>query len=438
MKTVYVVDIIKTGEEKEIEICGWINSKRVHGKLIFFDISDATGTLQVIVSREKVSEEVFDTTKYISLESVICVIGGLQKTSGGWFEIEMHDLKVISASKKQFSPPPRSELNMFSDESMVNHFLGNRHIYIRNPKMIAMMKVRHKLLYHMRNWFHENRFYELTAPILTPVPLYNDESAMSLDVHGEKIFLTQCVGYYLEASVQALERVYNIGPSFRNEESRSKRHLMEYWHIKAEITFANLEDIISMVESVISYLTSKLQEEIDFVRDIGADLCLDGLKIPFERISYREALKILSEKGFDVKFGKSLGSDEEEELSKIFNGPLWIIGIPCVIEPFPYVIDEDDPEVTKTADLIASNGCGELLGVAEKIYDTEVLLKRMEQKNRADDDRFKWIKEVHEAGCAPHAAFGMGLERLIRWLVQVPHVRDTIPFPRAHGRKIYP
>ncbi len=122
----------------------------------------------------------------------------------------------------------------------------------------------------------------------------------------------------------------------------------------------------------------------------------------------------------------------------MFSQPFWVTGIPRTIEPFPYVIDRDDTRVTRTADLIATGGYGELLGVAEKIHKLSELDERMQEKGKAGDDRYNWVRDLRQFGCVPHAGFGMGVERFIRWLIQIPHVRDTIPFPRTFRRRIYP
>jgi asparaginyl-tRNA synthetase len=114
------------------------------------------------------------------------------------------------------------------------------------------------------------------------------------------------------------------------------------------------------------------------------------------------------------------------------------VGIPRVVEPFPYVIDPNDTRVTMVADLIASNGYGELLGIAEKIHDPAMLDERLDEKDKLGEPRYQFVRDVHDAGCVPHIAFGMGLERLVRWLLNIPHVRDAIPFPRVVRRRIYP
>ncbi len=438
MKELFVSDLLHMCEA-EVVLSGWVCAKRHQGKILFLDVCDSTGKIQVVVAKSNVSPERFKLARHLSVESGITVKGVITCSSSGQREIVVDDITLVGDVTKDFSPHPRGNIDIFN-ESLIPHLLNNRHIYLRNPKVMAILQFRDCLMYHMRQWFYSNHFTSIDAPILTPVPLYDDGTAMSINVHTEKIFLTQCVGYYLEAAVHAFEKVFNIGPSFRGEESRSKRHLMEYWHIKAEVAWANLDDIIKSVESVISYLTEKCQEETtNMLSVLGTTLCTDGLTVPFPRISYEEAIKSLNKTGMMAEFGKSLGSEEEAELSKLFPGtPFWITGIPRSIEPFPYVIDHKDTRITRVADLIASNGYGELLGTAEKISDLQMLDESMKDKGKGGDPRFEFVREIHQVGCVPHAAFGMGVERLIRWMLNIPHVRDAIPFPRIFKRKIAP
>lgn len=441
MKEVFVSDLLQSnGGDVTVELSGWIGAKRDQGKVIFLDICDSTGKIQVVIAESNVTSDMFQTAKRWPIESGVTLKGLMTCSSKGQREIVVGSIVLVGGVTKDFSPHPRGNIDIF-DESMIPHLLNNRHIYLRNPRVMAILQFRDCLMHHMRAWFHNNRYTSVDAPILTPVPLYDDGSAMSITVYDEKVFLTQCVGYYLEAAVHAFERVYNIGPSFRGEESRSKRHLMEYWHIKAEVAWCNLDEIIASVESIVSFLTEKYHEEqaLKIHSVLGTNLCTDGLKTPYPRISYEESIKFLNEKGMTMEFGKSLGSDEEAELSKIFPGrPFWITGIPRSIEPFPYVIDQNDTRITRVADLIASNGYGELLGTAEKISDLQMLDERLKDKGKDGDPRFEFVRDVHQVGCIPHAAFGMGVERMIRWMLNIPNVRDAIPFPRIFRRRIAP
>lgn len=416
---------------------GGLSQREKRGGVQFLDLADSTGIAQIVVEKNKVSKDEFKIAQKISIESAIEVRGTVTKNSRNQ-EITAHTIRVINQASLSISPSPRENIDIF-DPSLANQLLSKRHLYLRNPKVMAILRFRSFMLSRVRAWFEERKFLEINAPILTKLPLYMDDSALRLDVHGEEVFLTQCVGFYLEAATHAFERVYNMGPSFRGEESKSKRHLMEYWHIKAEAAFMDLEDIIATVESLFAYITGSCKTIGNEVSEtLETHFCVEGAAIPFERIQYAEAIEYLRKRSFDISFGHHLGSKEEAELSKNFSGPFWVVGIPRVVEPFPYVIDIHDPRITRVADLIASRGYGELLGTAEKICDHAELEERLKEKGKEKDTRYAWVREVHDFGCVPHAAFGMGVERMIRWLLDFPHVRDAIPFPRTFKRSVYP
>lgn len=460
MKRLFVRDLrngIHTGQT--ITLLGWIRAKRDLGNLVFADICDSTGCIQAVArpdmpvrarspsltippSGTTVLQEVrvgspFDVAKLVKTESAVKATGQLVKGRKD-LEIQLTDLQVVGEARHEIFPRPRSDFDPF-DSHFADHLLSNRHLYLRNPKVMAILRFRHLIMGAIHNWFRTHEFVEITAPVLTALPLYDDGSAVALELHDEKMFLTQCVGYYLEAAAHAFENVYNIGPSFRGEESKSKRHLMEYWHIKAEMAWVDLDDVIHIVESLISHTVTFAKQACGDTFDVlGTQLCQKGLQTPYPRITYEEAGERIRQLGMSFTYGQSLASLHEVALSRQFFSPFWITGIPRAVEPFPYCIDPQDPLVTRTADLIATDGYGELLGTAEKIHDTAELDERMTEKGKFGDKHYEWIREVHELGCVPHGAFGMGVERFLRWLLGIPHVRDTIPFPRTFRRRVYP
>ncbi len=436
-----VSDLKATTPGQMVTLLGWVQARRKHRKVIFIDLADSTGFLQVVVDGGVVDKTTFDTASHVTAETALSVTGMLVNSSGrdgSAKEIRIESLRVIGASTHRLDPSPRALADPF-DPAMADHLLTNRHLYLRNEKIMALIQFRHLAMMEIRNWFHRNRFIEFTAPILTPLPLYDDGTAVSLTLHDQKLFLTQCVGFYLEAAIHSFERIYNLGPSFRAEEGRSRRHLAEYWHVKGEIAHSNRDHVMMLVEQMISEVTAGLQQAgAPLIETIGTTMCIDGLQTPFPRISYREAIEFVKKRGSETTFGTSLNSDDEQLLSAEFNAPLWVVGIPRSIEPFPYCVDPDDPELTLTADLIATEGFGELLGIAEKIHELDEFDERMKEKGKFGRPEYDWVRELREYGCVPHTGFGMGLERFIRWLTRTPHVRDTIPFPRTFGRKVQP
>jgi asparaginyl-tRNA synthetase len=455
MKTLFVKDLLRGSKRdgSHVTLLCWVKARRNLGKIVFLDLCDSTGVIQAVVSNEDAATpppldvgtepivalpvSLKDVAKAVPLESAVEAIGIVQQGKD-CVELHLTELKIVGAACTDFCPRPRSNIDIF-DHRLTEQLLSNRHLYLRNERVAAILRFRHRMMLSVHNWFSDQGFTEITAPVLTPTPLYEDGTAMSLTVHDERTFLTQCVGFYLESAVHSFERVYNMGPSFRAEESRSKRHLMEYWHIKAELAWVNRDDLMALVESLISHLVGFCQEHCaDIFQTLDTTLSTEGLQTPFPRMDYSEAVDRLHDLGMPFTFGTSLGSVEEEALSKQFKTPFWVVGIPRTIEPFPYVIDPVDPRVTRTADLIASRGYGELLGIAEKIHTLPMLDERMQEKKKAGDPRYEWLRQMREYGCVPHGGFGMGVERCIRWLLDVPHVRDTMPFPRIFRRKIAP
>jgi asparaginyl-tRNA synthetase len=442
-KTIYVEDLLHRLEDgSQVDVLGWVKTRRKHSHVIFLDVCDSTGSIQVVVDDKQTSKKIYELAKKFTPETAVKITGILVSTNHPKphsKEIQANNIEVIGHASLNICPQPRSDFDIF-EPHLQEQLLNYRHFYLRNEKIAAILRFRHLLTGLVHNWFRQHEFMEIHAPVLTPTPLYDDRTPIGLNVHGQNVFLTQCVGFYLEQAVHSFEKIYNIGPSFRAEESRSKRHLMEYWHIKAELAFIDFEGLISVVESLIHDVTQQcLYEGAKLAKTVGTVVCDHGLKNPFPRIDYIQAVEWLQDQGCDIQPGKSLGSDEEEKLSQRFvDTPFWVVGIPRSIEPFPYVINPDDPNRTKTADLIASCSFGELLGIAEKIHTLPMLDERLKEKGKTDDPRYEWLRELRQFGCVPHGGFGMGLERLIRWLLQIPHVRDTIPFHRAFGRKIHP
>lgn len=441
MKDLFIADILKEDKlNQKVVLFGWIKSIRHHSSIIFLDIVDSTGEIKCIF-KEDGQKDLFEKVSGLNPESVVKIEGLFVKSTHNKREVVIKNLKIINPSKLNITPKPRDNFDIFNNR-YADLILRQRHLYLRNPKLMAVFKSKDHILKTFREFFHKEKFIEVDTPILTQATLYGDKSTFDVDYFGTKVYLSQCAGLYLEALCNVFERVYTVTPAFRNEKSRSPRHNPEFWHIKGQVAFASLEDVMGLLEEVIYYVGKSLsrscKEELEILEtkiDVGR------LKPPYPRISYDDAVKILNEKGKKFKWGKNLGPDEEKIISNKFKTPFFIVGIPRSLEPFPYQIDDDNPKITKTADLLAPDGFGEILGVAEFIYKSKNLIERMKEptNNKLKDmKRLKWFCELKEIGCAPHSGFGMGIERVLRWLLNLNHIRDTFTFPRLYHRIPYP
>lgn len=418
-------------EGQKIELYGWIASIRKLKSDIFFEMEDSTGRIAVQMSRELIENP-------LKPEQSVCVVGVLGKDKIGNPQIKAESYTIIGEVNLKISPSARANFDVFS-ESNANNVVTNKHLYIRNAKNRDILLARDLVIKAVRSWFAENGYCDVTAPILTPILLYDKNTGIGVNIKGEEAFLTQCVGFYLESAVHSLERVYNIGPSFRGAESISKRHLMEYWHVKSELAFCSFEEYFDVVESLVAYVTDYVKNNggLELAKRMNTDFCDDGLKIPFHRVEYKDAIRILNENGIHLEYGKSLNDISEKFLASYFGGPFWIVHKPKIIEGFPYKFNSEDPFLTETADLIASEGMGEILGIADKITDINEIRERLEEKGKSYEE-YKWFCDLREYGTVPHCGLGMGLERLIRWLFKMNHVKDVMPFPRRINKRIYP
>jgi len=443
MKTRFIKDLDKEADETLIEIQAWISSKRKHKNLTFLDIVDSTGKVQVVINKNELQQNKYFELSRLKPDTAITLYGRKRKSGAGGIEVIVSDIQIVAENKKSIFPEPRCDFDIFN-EKYSDHVLKNRHIYLRNPKLAAALKFKSNFIFEAHRYFSERDFVLIDAPVLTKLLLYDDASAFKLDysdkISGkQEVFLSQCCTFQLESAVHVFEKVYNITPSFRAEHGKSNRHLREYWHLKAELAWVNLDDLITIAEDMMYMISKNTYEKSEKeLKTLDTKVNLDKLKPPFDRITYDEASEIIRKEGKDFIWGKSLSIEDEQILTK-YHGEklLWVRGIPCSAEAFPFARDSQNPLITKTCDLIAPDGFGELMGTAEKITDKKELLERMAEKGKTTPEqleRYQWYIDLRDHGMVPHGGIGVGIERVIRYLLQTNHVRNVVSFPRLYGR----
>ena len=363
------------------------------------------------------------------------IISGTVRASWRTCEIVAQEVAIVSRSNRLLHPEIRKLDRDLLAPHNTDRLLASRHLYLRNPLLVALNLYRSKFMFSIHQWFRDHRFVDFSAPLITPSLLYESKSAIHISnlKANKALYLSQCAGFYLEAAAHAHERVYNLGPSFRNE-SRTNRHLMEYWHIKAELCSGQMDDIIDLVEVFLRDLSEAMLASTKELAEL-LGTTPPYIQIPFPRVSYRHAIEILKCQKLSLTFGQNISKQGEELLTKHFCGPVWITHKPLGLEPFPYCVHPTDDKLTMTADLISSGGFGEICGVAEKSFTREELELRLKEKDKLHLlDIYGWVLESRDFGMVPHTAFGMGFERVARWFCGVPHVKDMIPFPRIFNR----
>jgi asparaginyl-tRNA synthetase len=415
----------------QVEIHGWLYNSRSSGKIIFLIVRDGTGIMQAVVSRNDVSEELFQRAGKLTQESSIIVKGIVhnEKRAPGGYELILTDLSIVQIADDYPITPK---------EHGVGFLMDNRHLWLRSRRQWAILRIRAGIEKALMDFFNGRGFTMVDAPILTPNACEGSTTLFETDYFGEKAFLSQSGQLYMEAAAIALGKVYCFGPTFRAEKSKTRRHLMEFWMLEPEVAYITFEENLKLQEDMIVFVVKSILEnyrsELEIIeRDVKP---LERIEAPFPRLHYRDAIEILQKKGYNIKFGDDFGGDEETVLAETFERPVFVHHFPASIKAFYMQPDFDDPETVLAADLLAPEGYGEIIGGSQRIHDYELLLRRMKENNLSLED-YKWYLELRKYGSVPHGGFGIGLERTLAWIAKLPHVRETIPFPRLF-EKIYP
>jgi len=253
-----------------------------------------------------------------------------------------------------------------------------------------------------------------------------------VDYFDEKAYLTQSGQLYNEAAAAAFGKVYSFGPTFRAEKSKTRRHLTEFWMVEPEVAYAMLDDILILAEdliiNIIKHVTQHCRPELKTLqRNIEY---LEGIRTPFPRITYEEAIKTLQSLGSRVIWGQDLSGTDETVLAQQFNQPLIVHRYPIETKAFYMEPDPISPELALCVDVLAPEGYGEIIGGGQRTTNLELLYQRIE-KHQLPIETFQWYLDLRRYGTFSHSGFGMGLERVVAWICGIEHVREAIPFPRT-------
>src|SRR5688572_11229138 len=415
----------------EVMVQGWLYNKRGSGKLLFPIVRDGSGYLQCVVSKKEVPEESWTGAEKVTQESSVRVTGTVRAEPRAPGDVELHvkTFEVIDLAENYPITPK---------EHGTAYLMDIRHLWLRSSKQHAVLRVRSEVEQACRDFFYDRDFVLIDSPILTPAACEGTSTLFETDYFGERAFLSQSGQLYLEPAAAALGKVYCFGPTFRAEKSKTRRHLMEFWMIEPEVAFLEFDGLQELAEEFVEYVVGRAvercTEELKMLeRDVSK---LENVKRPFPRITYREAIELLRTKGMEANFGDDFGGDEETVIANSFDRPVMISRYPAAIKAFYMQPAPEDPTVALGLDMIAPEGYGEIIGGSQRIHDHDLLLSRIKEHN-LPVEAFQWYLDVRKYGTFPHSGFGMGIERVVAWISGVPHLRETIPYPRMLNR-IYP
>jgi asparaginyl-tRNA synthetase len=415
----------------EVQLEGWVYNTRSSGSIQFILIRDGTGIVQAVASRHALPLETFELAKRLTQEASIRLTGRVREDARapGGVELEATSLELVG---------PSLDYPITPKEHGAAFLMEHRHLWLRSNRQTAILRIRASVIKAMRDYMDDHGFILVDAPILTPASVEGTSTLFPVEYFGDTAYLSQSGQLYNEATCMALGRVYCFGPAFRAEKSSTRRHLTELWMMEPEAAFFTYEDNIRLQEGLISaivdqVLTKRARELETLERDTAP---LRQVTPPFPRITYDDALKLLEEGGLTLPWGEDLGAPHETFLCKRFDKPLFLTHFPVACKAFYMKPDPQRPDVTLSADLLAPEGYGEIIGGSERIDSLELLEQRIREHNLPMEP-YRWYIDLRRYGSVPHSGFGIGVERTVAWVCGLEHIRESIPFPRML-EKMYP
>lgn len=429
MKTIMVSELSDSFCGESVQMKGWVYNTRSIGKIWFLIFRDGTGLLQGVIVKNEASEETFELESKLNQEDSIIIEGIIRKEnrSIGGFEIGIKNIEVVNHVIEEYPISPK--------EHGTDFLMSNRHLWIRSKRQNAIMRIRHQVSKSIRDFFDSNGFVLIDSPIFTANAVEGTTSLFEVDYFERSAFLTQSGQLYQEAGASAFGKSYCFGPCFRAEKSKTRRHLTEFWMVEPEMAYVELDENMKWAENLIIQIVSHILETCKLELEIiGRDISfLENITSPFPKLTYEQAVDLINKKGSDFKYGNDFGSADENLISSEFNKPVLIHRWPSGIKPFYMKRDKANNDLALGFDMIAPEGFGEIIGGGQREENLKVLEKSISHHDLPLEP-FKWFLDLRKFGSVPHSGFGLGLERMVAWICNVKHIRETIPFPRTMGR----
>ncbi|HLC69362.1 MAG TPA: asparagine--tRNA ligase [Candidatus Bilamarchaeaceae archaeon] len=427
-----ISEILKHPEEgKQVTLRGWVYRHRIGGagSMVFAVLRDASGIIQATVKKEKTDEKSFKDAGEAYVESAVIVTGTVKKDerAPGGYEIAVEKFETVH----------RGEPFPVAKDLSEEYLLDIRHLWLRSQKLTRIMKIRSTLVQAIHEFFQQRGYTLFDPPILSPNACEGKLTLFEVKYFDTKMYLSQSWQLYAEAAIFALEKIYDVAPTFRAEKSKTAKHLAEFWMAEMEAAWLELDDVVQIAKDEIKFLVERVlekhEEDLKFLgRDINK---LKGqISKPFPTITYTEALEMLKEKeGMEVKWGEDLHATEEEKLMKHFDTPIAITNYPIEIMAFYKPKDPKNPKTALCFDMLAPEGFGEIVGGSQRSLNVEDIVKRIEKEGGNVKD-YSWYMELRKYGSVPHSGYGVGVERVLRWICGLENIKDTIAFPRTMSR----
>ncbi|MBA3749676.1 MAG: aspartate--tRNA(Asn) ligase [Nitrosopumilus sp.] len=414
---------LQTGSE--IRVAGWIEDFRDIGKLGFLTLRDVTGAIQSVLFGDNLEK-----AKTIPRQSSILIIGTVQPTKSREFKVEVsvEDIYIYSEAIQSLPIDPTGRI-----ESNLDNRLDSRALDLRNPKISKIFLLRSKVLKIIRDFFILNNFIEVNTPKIIGSATEGGSNLFSFDYFKRKGYLAQSPQLYKEQLVLSLDRVFEIAPYFRAENSHTVRHLNEFLSVDIEAAYIDYFDIMNVVEELVKLILKYLIESNYHtgISILGNRSITDILNSSFPRLSYEQCLKDLESMDEKINFGDDLLDSSLRKLGEKYSSFFFIVDWPLDLKPFYIHEHDENPLLSKSFDL--QFGYLELVSGGTRQHDVNKIKKRLQNQDLSIESFTNHLRSF-EWGMPPHSGCGLGFDRLMMVLSNLPNIREVVLYPRDTSR----
>ena len=427
VRTVYSVNVTPDMDGKEVTIFGWVQEIRDLGGIRFIIMKDRKGTIQLTIPKKKVSLEALSKSDALQKRYSIGVKGTVKKTSMSPRGVEVlpMEIKILGTAALQLpiditgKTPANIEVR-----------LDARPLDLCQEQSIATFKIQHSAVEAIRDFLIEKGFLEVHTPRIIASATEGGAALFTLDYFGKKAFLAQSPQLYKEQLVMSLEKVFEVGPFFRAEESHTRRHLSEFVSLDVEQAFAGAEEVMVLLEQLMQHTCKAVKdsctEELAVLRHR-----LRVPSVPFKRLTYSEVLSDLQKEGFEVPWGEDIPTEAFRVLGKLYPSFYFITDWPTHSKAFYIKPREENPDLCEGFDLMWR--WIELVSGGTRIAKKDLLVARLKEQG-LKPETFKYHLQAFDYGMPPHAGWAVGLERLTMMLTGKKNIREVTFYPRDRDR----
>ncbi|MDT7861479.1 MAG: aspartate--tRNA(Asn) ligase [Saccharolobus sp.] len=426
-RTHFISELDSNLNGKEVRVAGWIHTIRNLGGKIFILLRDKSGIGQIVVEK---NSKVYEIAKDLTLESAVSILGVVKSDQRAPNGVEVHakEIEVLSFAK---SPLPLDVTGKVKAD--IDTRLRERLLDLRRLEMQAVLKIQSVAVKSFRNTLYKNGFIEVFTPKIIASATEGGAQLFPVVYFGKEAFLAQSPQLYKELLAGAAERVFEIAPAWRAEESDTPYHLSEFISMDVEMAFVDYNDVMKLIEEIIYNMVNDVKRECSNELKI-LNYTLPDVKIPINKITYSDAIEILKSKGLNIKFGDDIGTPELRVLyNEIKEDLYFIIDWPWLSRPFYTKQKKDSPQLSESFDLIFR--WLEIASGSSRNNVREVLENSLKVRG-LNPESFEFFLKWFDYGMPPHAGFGMGLARLMLMLTGLQSVKEVVPFPRDKKRLV--